>query len=69
VIDTIPALVWSKLPDGSADFLNQRFREYTGLSVEEGLGEGWLKAIHPDDCASSIEVWREAFAGGEVFRA
>ncbi len=67
VIDTIPALVWSKLPDGSADFLNQRFREYTGLSVEEGLGEGWLKAIHPDDCASSIDVWREAFAGGKFF--
>jgi PAS domain S-box-containing protein len=36
VIDTLPALAWSKLPDGSADFLNQRFREYTGLSVEEG---------------------------------
>jgi PAS domain S-box-containing protein len=67
VIDTIPALVWSKLPDGSADFLNQRFREYTGLSVEEGLGEGWLKAMHPDDCASSIDVWREAFAGGKFF--
>jgi PAS domain S-box-containing protein len=67
VIDTIPALVWSKLPDGSADFLNQRFREYTGLSVEAGLGEGWLKAIHPDDCASSIDVWREAFAGGKSF--
>jgi len=67
VIDTIPALVWSKLPDGSADFLNQRFREYTGLSVEEGLGEGWLKAIHPDDRASSIDVWREAFAGGKFF--
>jgi PAS domain S-box-containing protein len=67
VIDTIPALVWSKLPDGSADFLNQRFLEYTGLSVEEGLGEGWLKAIHPDDSASSIDVWREAFAGGKFF--
>ena len=67
VIDTIPALVWSKLPDGSADFLNQRFLEYTGLSVEEGLGEGWLKAIHPDDCASSIDVWRAAFAGGKFF--
>ena len=38
VIDTIPAVVWSKLPDGSADFLNQRFREYTGLSLEEGRG-------------------------------
>jgi len=35
VIDTIPAVVWRQSPDGSADFLNQRFREYTGLSLEE----------------------------------
>jgi PAS domain S-box-containing protein len=62
VIDTIPAVVWSKLPNGSADFLNQRFREYTGFSVEEGLGEGWLKAIHPEDRASSVGQWRAAFA-------
>jgi len=67
VIDTIPALVWSKFSDGSADFLNQRFREYTGLSVEEGLGEGWLKAIHPEDPASSVEEWRAAFAAGKSF--
>src|SRR5439155_19535268 len=65
VIDTIPALVWSKMPDGSADFFNQRFREYTGLSVEEGLGEGWLKAFHPEDRAE--EEWRAAFAAGEPF--
>ena len=67
VIDTIPALVWTKLPDGSADFLNQRFREYTGLSVEKGLGEGWLKAIHPEDSASSVDEWRAAFAAGKPF--
>ncbi len=67
VIDTIPALVWSKFSDGSADFLNQRFREYTGLSVEQGLGEGWLKAIHPEDPASSVEEWRAAFAAGKSF--
>jgi len=66
VIDTLPALVWSKLPDGSADFLNQRFREYTGLSVEEGLGWGWMRnAFHPEDRAE--EEWRAAFAAGEPF--
>jgi PAS domain S-box-containing protein len=66
VIDTLPALVWSKLPDGSADFLNQRFREYTGLSVEEGLGWGWMmKAFHPEDRAA--EEWRAAFAAGQPF--
>ena len=66
VIDTLPALVWSKLPDGSADFLNQRFREYTGLSVEEGLGWGWLRnAVHPEDRLE--EEWRAAFAAGQPF--
>ena len=34
-IDTIPALLWSTLPDGSGDFNNQRWLEYTGLSEEE----------------------------------
>jgi PAS domain S-box-containing protein len=65
VIDTLPALVWSKLPDGSADFLNQRFLEYTGLSPEEALGWGWMNEFHPEDRAE--EQWRAAFAAGEPF--
>ncbi len=66
VIDTLPSMVWSKSPDGSADFLNHRFREYTGLSVEDGLGWGWMKnAVHPEDRAE--EEWRTAFAGGRPF--
>jgi PAS domain S-box-containing protein len=65
VIDTIPAVVWSKLPDGSADFLNQRFRDYTGLSLEEGRGWGWMHAFHPEDRA--VEEWRAALAAGEPF--
>src|ERR1700686_1044648 len=63
VIDTLPAIVWSKSPDGSADFVNQRFREYTGLSVEEGLGWGGMRnAFHPEDRAE--EEWRATFGGG-----
>ena len=65
VIDTLPALVWSKLPDGSADFLNQRFLEYTGLSLEEALGWGWMDEFHPEDRAE--QEWRAAFAAGEPF--
>jgi PAS domain S-box-containing protein len=65
VVDTLPAMVWSKLPEGSADFLNQRFREYTGFTLEEGLGWGWMNAFHPEDRAE--EEWRAAFAAGEPF--
>ena len=40
VIDTIPALVWSALPDGSVNFVNQRLLEYTGLPLEDDKGMG-----------------------------
>jgi PAS domain S-box-containing protein len=66
IIDTIPTIVWRKLPDGSADFLNRNFREYTGLSLEDGLGLGWMmNAFHPDD--RLLEEWRTALAAGKPF--
>src|SRR5882762_4875524 len=66
IIDTIPTIVWRKLPDGSADFLNEHFREYTGLSLEEGLGWGWMNAFHPDD--RLMEKWPAAMAAGKPFQ-
>ena len=65
IIDTIPTIVWRKLPNGSADFLNRNFREYTGLSLEHGLGWGWMNAFHPEDRLK--EEWRAALAGGKPF--
>jgi PAS domain S-box-containing protein len=66
IIDTIPTIVWRKLPDGSADFFNKHFREYTGLSLEDGMGWGWMNnAFHPDD--RLIDEWRAAFAAGKPF--
>jgi PAS domain-containing protein len=47
IIDTIPTIVWRKSPDGSADFFNKHFREYTGLSLEEGMGWGWMNKSVP----------------------
>jgi PAS domain S-box-containing protein len=66
IIDTIPTIVWRKLPDGSADFLNKHFREYTGLSLEEGLGWGWMSAFHPND--RLMEKWPAAMAAGKPFQ-
>jgi PAS domain-containing protein len=40
MIDKIPILVWSCRPDGAAEFLNQRWVDYTGLSPEEAFGWG-----------------------------
>jgi PAS domain S-box-containing protein len=65
VINTIPAHVWSAWPDGSVDFISERWRETTGLSVAEGLGWDWASAVHPDDLARFVNEWHAALAAGE----
>ena len=65
VINTIPAHVWSTLPDGSVDFINQRLLESTGLSIQALLGSGWQSIIHPDDRTRYIAKWTSALAAGE----
>jgi PAS domain S-box-containing protein len=58
VVDSLPGLIWTALPDGHVNFLNQRWCEYTGLSVAEARGEGWQNAIHPDDLPELLNRWR-----------
>ncbi|HXJ94458.1 MAG TPA: two-component regulator propeller domain-containing protein [Terriglobia bacterium] len=65
VIDTIPGYVWSALPDGSLDFINRRWLEFSGVSLEGGLGWGWEAAVHPDDLARFVDEWRAAVACGK----
>src|SRR4029077_18852929 len=62
VIDTIPAAVWSALPDGSNTYANKRFVEYLGLSADQTAGSGWKAAIHPDDLERHAGKWMEAVA-------
>jgi PAS domain S-box-containing protein len=65
VVDALPGLVWTALPDGHVEFLNQRWFEYTGLSVDEARGRGWQAAIHPEDLSELLERWQFSLASGE----
>src|SRR5258708_6027534 len=65
VIDTIPAIVWSTLPDGSNTYINKRFEEYTGSSAEQIAGSGWQTLIPLDDLERHEEKGREAVAPGK----
>jgi PAS domain S-box-containing protein len=64
-IDTISATVWTALPDGSNDYVNKHFVEYSGLSAEQTAGSGWKAVIHPDDLERHAEKWMEALATGK----
>ena len=56
--DVLPALVWSALPDGSADFFNQHYLDYIGISTEQARDWGWTVAVHPDDLNALAASWR-----------
>src|SRR2546430_12219558 len=65
VLDTIPALASCNLPDGSNEFLNQRWHDYTGLSPQEARGRGWRVAIHPEDLQRVLDTFQALRASGE----
>ena len=65
IVDRIPAFAWSTHPDGSVEFVNQRWREYAGLSHEESQGWGWQAAIHPEDLPSLTKKRQELLTSGE----
>lgn len=65
VVDALPVIVWTAGPEGSVDALNRRWRDYTGIPLDEARGEGWLRAVHPDDLAALRERWRSIVASGE----
>ena len=63
-IDTIPGLVWSALPDGSVDFLNKRWCDYAGVSLEDACGSGWQTAIHSEDRPGLLTYWGSLLKAG-----
>jgi hypothetical protein len=65
LIDVMPALIGTALPDGQCDFMGQSWLDYTGQTREEVLGWGWANVIHPDD-RESVEIsWKRGLASGK----
>lgn len=67
ITNAMPQIVWSALPSGYLDYLNQQFYDYTGLSAGEGYGEGWMELIHRDDRERTRERWLHSLQTGESY--
>lgn len=65
ILNSLPVLVWSARPDGSADFVNQLWVDYAGLPAEDILEWGFLNTYHPDDVPGMLEIWRRDLETGE----
>ncbi len=67
--ESIPHPVWRSDAEGRQIDCNHRWQEYTGQTPEEAQGDGWMKALHPDDVAWAVQRKREDVAGGEIYQA
>jgi diguanylate cyclase (GGDEF)-like protein/PAS domain S-box-containing protein len=65
--ESMPQIVWITRADGWIIYINQRWMDYTGLTLEEGLGHGWNKPFHPDDQKSAWDAWQKATTTADIY--
>jgi formate hydrogenlyase transcriptional activator len=69
IIDSIPVLMATTLADGSADYVNRRWLDYYGVTLEDLTDWRWRKAgvVHPEDEPKLVAEWREALSSGTAY--
>ena len=65
VFDALPVMIWTALPDGRVDFVNQAWCDYTGRGHDAAHGHAWHSTVHPDDLSGLLERWDAIVASGE----
>ncbi|MES2686940.1 MAG: PAS domain S-box protein, partial [Pseudomonadota bacterium] len=63
--DAMPHIVWTMHADGQHSWFNQTWLDYTGLSMQASLTEGWSVLLHPDDAERTATLWAGALSRGE----
>ncbi|KAI4925975.1 uncharacterized protein J4E92_006712 [Alternaria infectoria] len=67
IANFMPVMVWTTTPDGLHDWFSQRWYDYTGLTVDQSIGEGWRLPFHPDDMAATAQRWFHSLKTGEEY--
>ncbi|KAJ4372321.1 hypothetical protein N0V83_004095 [Neocucurbitaria cava] len=67
IANFMPVMVWTTTPDGMHDWFSQRWYDFTGLSVEQSLGEGWRLPFHPDDMPATASRWFHSLKTGDEY--
>jgi diguanylate cyclase (GGDEF)-like protein/PAS domain S-box-containing protein len=67
VANAAPVLIWMADAQGQRNFVNQRWLEFTGYTLEQSLGTAWLEGIHPGDRSHYQQIYQTAFAQRQRF--
>ena len=68
IMESLPVLVWTNRPDGTPDYFNNRWLEFTGKTQEQMLAIDWGEVTHPDDRTGLMQSWAKALADGTPFQ-
>ena len=66
--DVVPQIVWMCTPSGANIYFNQRWVDYTGMTLTESYGEGWNKPFHAEDQANASQAWNQAVQTGQPYQ-
>jgi PAS domain S-box-containing protein len=65
IIDTVPGQLWTETAEGVVDFVNRRWIDFTGMTLEQAVGSGWNRMVHPDDIERVLSKWQKLVAQGK----
>jgi PAS domain S-box-containing protein len=65
--EALPQFVWTCRADGWMEYFNQRWSDYTALTLEQSRGWGWGRSVHPDDMRHCVRTWNDALESGEAY--
>lgn len=68
IANFMPVMVWTTTSDGLHDWFSKRWYDYTGLTVDQSLGEGWRLPFHPDDVSVTAQHWSHCLETGDEYR-
>ena len=68
VADTAPVLIWMSDTDKLRTHFNKPWLDFTGRSMEQELGNGWVEGVHPDDLKRCLETYTQCFDRREIFK-
>jgi len=65
--DDAPVMIWVSGPDKACTWLNRRWIDFVGRTMEQELGSGWTDNVHPDDLSACLQVYTSAFEARRSF--
>ncbi|MTI22918.1 response regulator [Fulvivirga sp. RKSG066] len=67
ITDNTPVMTFMTNHQGDCTYLNKQWRDYTGQTIKEGLGKGWLNALVENDQENSFQIFQNALKKEEPF--